>query len=151
LWRCREVGKLEVRPASQRDVEKLSDLCAQLGYPSAVEDVATRLGRISGRPDHCLLVAEIDGEVVGWVHVCEALTLESGACAVLAGLVVDEGHRSRGVGAQLLRAAEEWARRQGYGRIIVRSNVVRERAHRFYEREGYTLVKTSRVFERRLE
>ena len=141
---------LKVRPASQQDVEKLCDLCVQLGYPSSVEDVAARLERISGRPDHCLLVAEIDGEVVGWVHACEELTLETGPCAVLAGLVVDEGHRSKGVGAQLLRAAEEWGRSQGYGRMVVRSNVVRERAHRFYKRQGYALVKTSRVFERQL-
>lgn len=142
---------LKVRPASQQDVEKLCQLCAQLGYPSTAEDVATRLERISSLPTHCLLVAEIDGEVVGWVHACEELTLESGACGVLAGLVVDEAYRSQGVGAQLLEAAEAWARQMGYGRMVVRSNIIRERAHRFYERQGYRLIKTSRVFDRRLE
>jgi hypothetical protein len=28
--------------------------------------------------------------------------------------------------------------------------VARERAHRFYERQGYDLIKTSHVFEKRL-
>jgi hypothetical protein len=32
----------------------------------------------------------------------------------------------------------------------VRSRVTRERAHQFYEREGYRLLKTSHVFEKRL-
>jgi len=34
--------------------------------------------------------------------------------------------------------------------MVVRSRVARERAHRFYEREGYALVKTSHVFEKPL-
>jgi hypothetical protein len=34
--------------------------------------------------------------------------------------------------------------------MVVRSRIVRERAHRFYEREGYELVKTSHVFEKPL-
>jgi len=36
------------------------------------------------------------------------------------------------------------------GLMVVRSRVARERAHRFYEREGYALVKTSHIFEKRL-
>jgi hypothetical protein len=32
----------------------------------------------------------------------------------------------------------------------VRSNVVRERAHAFYQREGFVLIKTQRVFEKPL-
>lgn len=32
----------------------------------------------------------------------------------------------------------------------VRSNVIRERAHRFYEREGYARIKAQAVFRKQL-
>jgi hypothetical protein len=35
-------------------------------------------------------------------------------------------------------------------RLRVRSNAIRERAHAFYLRDGYTRVKTSAVFEKPL-
>jgi len=47
-------------------------------------------------------------------------------------------------------AAEQWARVHGFALMRVRSNVVRERAHRFYEREGYARVKTQAVFRKAL-
>ena len=36
------------------------------------------------------------------------------------------------------------------GAVRVRSNVVRDRAHAFYEREGYRKVKVQQVFEKRV-
>ncbi len=62
------------------------------------------------------------------------------------GLVVDEKQRGRGVGAALLHSAEVWARKQGYSPIIVRTNVVRQQAHKFYEKCGYQLLKQSEVY-----
>jgi len=61
---------------------------------------------------------------------------------------VAEAQRSGGVGAALVAAAEEWARVKLCARIRVRSNVVRERTHRFYERLGYRVVKSQKVFDK---
>ena len=41
-----------------------------------------------------------------------------------------------------------WAREHGFGSILVRSQVMREDAHRFYLREGYAQTKTSAVFSK---
>jgi len=49
----------------------------------------------------------------------------------------------------LLAAAEAWAARQGLDEVILRSNVVRERAHGFYVREGYEQAQTSHQFRKR--
>jgi len=61
--------------------------------------------------------------------------------ALLEGFVVDEAARSRGIGAALLEAVESRARERGCAEIRVQSNVLRERAHSFYERNGYVKVK----------
>ena len=66
------------------------------------------------------------------------------------GLVVDETARSRGGGAVLLAAAEKWARGKRCTSMSVRSNVLRERAHGFYLRNGYEHYKTQKAFRKGL-
>jgi GNAT superfamily N-acetyltransferase len=142
---------VRIRPMTAADASLVADLTTQLGYPTSPVETAERLSALLARPDdHAALVAEEGSRAVGWVHVAIYTSLESGRVATIGGLVVDEGHRSGGIGAELLAAAEEWARENGAAKMVVRSRVSRERAHRFYEREGYVLVKTSHVFEKRL-
>jgi GNAT superfamily N-acetyltransferase len=139
---------MRIRPMTAADAPLVADLTTQLGYPTSPEEAAQRLAALDGR--HAALVAEEDGRAIGWVHVALVTSLASGMKADIGGLVVDENHRSDGIGAELLAAAEAWAREEGAARMVVRSRVARERAHRFYEREGYELVKTSHVFEKQL-
>jgi len=76
--------------------------------------------------------------------------LAEGDVAMIAGLVVGEGQRSAGVGAELLDAAEAWASEHGARTMSVRSRTERARAHRFYEAHGYRQVKLSHVFTKPL-
>jgi GNAT superfamily N-acetyltransferase len=142
---------VRIRPMTAADAQRVADLTTQLGYPTVADETLERFADIEARPgEHAALVAEEDGLPVAWVHVELVPSLASGLTANIGGLVVDEAHRSSGTGAELLAAAEAWARGRGVNRMVVRSRVARERAHRFYEREGYALVKTSHIFEKRL-
>jgi GNAT superfamily N-acetyltransferase len=127
------------------------ELNDQLGYPTTEAELRRRLDAVLDSPEDAVLVA-VDGDdrAIGWVHVGVELLLEASDVACIRGLVIDEGHRSAGIGADLLRAAEAWARGRGCARMTVRSRVARERAHRFYQREGYRLEKTSHVFRKPL-
>jgi GNAT superfamily N-acetyltransferase len=144
-------GELRIRAATGEDARALASLSEQLGYPATPVDVARRLARILPDPMQAVYLAETpEPQVVGWIHVFAHVTVESNPTAEVGGLVVAEGHRSRGIGQQLLAQAEEWARDRGYGRMTVRSNVIRTRAHRFYERLGYASYKSQRVFAKEL-
>lgn len=138
------------RPPQAGDAAAIARLSDQLGYPASRAEIEDRLGRLGGRPDHAVFVAERAGEVAGWVHVFVPLHLESAGHAEIGGLVVDERWRGQGIGEGLVARAESWTRAQGINGLRVRSNVVRERAHRFYERLGYARRKTSAVFLREL-
>lgn len=139
-----------IRLATLDDVPALVDLNDQLGYPTTEPELRERLQPILAGSEDAVLVAHENGQPIGWVHVAIERGLEASNVAGLRGLVVDEGHRSGGVGRALLAAAEAWALDHGCAEVTVRSRVTRERAHRFYEREGYVHVKTSHVFSKPL-
>ena len=140
--------RVAIRAASPDDCRGLAALSTQLGYPMSPEEAEERRSRIADHPDHALLVAEVDGRIAGWIQVSLPRAFETALQAEIAGLVVDEASRSRGIGGRLLAASESWAREHGCRAVRVRSNVVRERAHGFYRRAGFRQTKTQRVFEK---
>ena len=144
------VVSARIRPACAGDSARIADLCGQLGYPTTAEAVRERLAGIGRGERHAVFVAEEADRVVGWIHVYLCPLVVVGLQAEIGGLVVDEDWRSHGVGRLLLEWAEQWARERGVRELVVRSNVVRERAHVFYERMGYVCFKTSRVFRKTL-
>jgi GNAT superfamily N-acetyltransferase len=143
--------ELKIRRAKSADAPRLADLSAQLGYPATTAQLRERLRRISPASQNAVFVAEAkDAGVVGWLHVTKQALLESDVRAEVNGLVVKDGHRSLGAGARLIAAAEEWGRKHGCKYMSVRSNVIRERAHKFYERNGYEHYKTQKSFRKPL-
>jgi len=140
-----------IRAARYADAGALASLSGQLGYPADADTIVRRLDELTTNHVGEVLVAEAeDGAVVGWAEASVQRHLVHDTRAELAGLIVADGARNRGVGTALLRAVEAWARERGLSELIVRSNVVRERAHRFYLREGYAEKKRQAVFSRRL-
>jgi GNAT superfamily N-acetyltransferase len=116
----------------------MAKLLGQLGYASTAESVVARLARMESEAGHHVLVAEVEGTVVGLASVFIRHLLNSDApLARVSSMVVDDAHRSRGVGHHLIQAAEAFARAQGCDRIEVTSAERRTRAHAFYRRLGY--------------
>jgi GNAT superfamily N-acetyltransferase len=132
------------------DAPAVARLGAELGYPMMERETEERMGALLGEPGHCVLVAERDGAVVGWVHAHDRRLLQSPAEVEIAGLVVTAGARRGGVGALLVSAVEGWARDHGHDRVRVRSNVTRDAAHEFYPTLGFVAVKVSRVYLKQL-
>ncbi len=150
------VASIQVRLASVADAPRIAQLAGQLGYPSTAEEVIDRLRGIEGDPRHVVYLAELvevfnKTEIVGFVHAQErCLVIESDRHAEIAALVVDERFRGRGVGRLLMRNAEDWARNRSASAMVLRSNVIRSGAHAFYEKLGYSVVKTQKVFRKDL-
>ena len=142
---------VSIRAPEPRDYPRMAELAGQLGYKSEAEEVARRIAAMRDSADHAVFVAQTaDGEIAGWIGVFVFRCVEANARAEISGLVVDEKVRSMGIGRQLLERAEEWSRARGCATIGLRSNVIRERAHNFYERLGYEHVKTQKSFRKRL-
>ena len=144
-------SELRIRRAKSPDAPQLAVLSGQLGYPATAAQMRERLRGIKPVSQHAVFVAESGrAGVIGWIHVSRQPLLEVEIRAEINGLVVAEGQRSLGAGARLLATAEDWAREHGCKGMSVRSNVIRERAHQFYERHGYEHYKTQKSFRKPL-
>lgn len=141
---------VKIRAATLSDAAAAASLAGELGYPSSTEEMSQRIAALSTSVDDAVFVAVLGLTPVAWVHVVVVNLLEAPRRAEIHGLVVTESLRGRGIGEQLVERAEEWARSRGVSRIRVRSNALRERTHAFYERRGYTVAKTQKVFDKEL-
>jgi ribosomal protein S18 acetylase RimI-like enzyme len=147
----KQVARVEIREARAEDIPALARLAGELGYATDEAQMRHRFERVAADPEHRVYVAEAAaGTVVGWVHVHLTRYLATDIRGEIAGLIVASSARSQGIGARLLSAAENWTKAQGGAVLSLRSNVVRKDAHRFYERSGYAVTKTSLNFRKSL-
>jgi len=144
-----------VRAARSTDWSLVASLLAELGRPDVRsgrdEDLARQLyEEYLKRPESAAFVAEVDGEVVGFINVETRGRLNYRTDQAWIGeLIVTENQRGAGVGKALLDAAEQEARRRGCWGLALESAKWRKDAHRFYEREGWQT--TSLAFTKLLD
>lgn len=129
---------MSIRKAEISDALTIQALLVQLGYPTESGFIANRIDTLSRNPDHLDLVYERDGNVIGFIsfHFIPQIAFD-GDYGVISYLVVDDKIRSKGVGAALEAYCTSLARERKCKRILVRSNIIREDAHRFYLKQGY--------------
>jgi GNAT superfamily N-acetyltransferase len=135
------------RTIENGDAKAVSMLSEQLCYAISKHDTAAQILQIKNSANDIAYVA-VDGTVViGWIHLFYALRLESQPFCEVAGLVVDEQYRGKGVGKLLLEKAEDWSMQRNCKRLVVRSNAKRNEAHQFYINQGFKEIKQQKVFE----
>jgi len=142
------VSEVRVRDAVLTDLDALDALYEQLTGPLDEREPDPRpdprevLERITAEPSRRLLVAELDGEVVGTVDVLIApnLTHHAQPWALVENVVVAERARRRGAGSALMLRAIELARQAGCYKVNLISGNERTGAHDFYRSLGFEAI-----------
>jgi len=95
---------------------------------------------IDADPNHELVVSEIDGEVIGTLHLMylPSISYQGGMRAQVESVRVTNRLRGQGIGAEMMEWSLERARKRGCHLMQLTSHKSREDAHRFYERLGFT-------------
>ena len=136
-----------IRPAEPGDAQALVALLNAVGAEPEgwlLSDASRRsvaaerryIRSVRRHPDAALLVAELDGELVGRLSLARDPHPSSAHVADF-GLTVAAAYRRRGIGTALLAAAEEWARDAGIRKLELHVFPHNRAAIALYEKVGY--------------
>jgi len=136
------------RLATQADIPAIVHLLAEDGLGAQREQYTTPLPQvyytafesIDQDPNHELVVAEADGEVIGTLHLMflPSLSFQGGTRAQVESVRITKRLRGQGIGAEMMKWAIDRARQHGCHLMQLTSHGFRTDAHRFYEKLGFT-------------
>jgi len=153
------MSTIQVRAAQPIDLNVLGKMRNALWPEGSVEQHEEELVPIlAGKPPGIMplvyFVAEENGTVVGFVEVGLRSTADgcdwARAVGYVEGWYVAESHRRRGVGAQLIAAAENWAREQGCTEMASDTQIENTQSLQAHLRLGYEVSERSILFRKRL-
>jgi len=112
-----------------------------------VMEAAAAIARISADPAERLLVGEVDGRIVGTLHLRRGPVspIQQLEAVHLSHLNVLPSHRRRGVASSLLQAATAWAEEKDSTHLLATSPGGTRDAHRFLARLGFGQVAVVRA------
>ena len=95
--------------------------------------------QIHNDPNHELIVAEREGEVIGTLHLMflPSISFQGGLRAQVESVRVDKRFQSQGIGSEMMKWTVERAKQRGAHVVQLTTHKTREDAHRFYERLGF--------------
>ncbi len=143
-----QTAQVTVRPAATADLADLLHLYQLLAgnrvnaLPAGPDEAMSLLQEIRTQLSRQLLVAEVDGKVVGTVDllIVPNLTHHGAPWSIVENVVVDETVRRRGVGRALIEEVVRRCSDAGCYKIQLLSNKQRTEAHGFYRSVGFEAV-----------
>ncbi len=157
-----------VRPATAADLPRIGRLGALLveahynldakrflaTKPRTPLDYATFLAKQLDKPDAVVLVADENGDVIGYAYAAvegyDYMSLR-GPAGVVHDILVDPESRGRGVGRLLLDAALTFLKARGAPRVVLTTAEGNETAERLFTRAGFrrTMIEMTRELDER--
>lgn len=144
-------SQVSLRAAQDSDAEALVALWEGVvrrgGRAQQLDDIRTVIDRVSAMPEERIVVAEVDGAVVGAAHLrattFSSINLER-VLQVISPHVLHE-HRRHGVGTALMEAAVGFAEELGIGHLGTAVTTGGRESNRFMARLGLGPAATLRV------
>ena len=150
----------KIRIARESDCEQLARLRHELWPESSVEEHSAELrdiqaGRAPGTMPLVEIVCDAGGSrLLGFIEV--GLRSHADECdprqpvGYVEGWYVVEAHQRKGIGAQLLRAAEEWAREHECREMASDALIENEVSQRAHEALGFAALARSVLYRKKL-
>ena len=143
-----ESAGISIREARKSDVARLVELMKALTITtssveahgaSTLAEYEKVFEQIENDPNHKLIVAEVDGSVVGSADLVIVPNLSHRGLpwAVMENVIVEEKIRRKGIAGAMVQYLVDLARENGCYKIGLSSSKERPAAHSFYESLGF--------------
>jgi len=109
----------KIRKAEESEIVEVAEMAGKLTGKNIDRNLWASLFPTMVRfPDHVVLVAEVDGALVGFASATEVLTLSAGHPFLLVDMLwVEPKYRRQRIGAHLVEGCSEFGRTRGCQRI----------------------------------
>lgn len=139
---------LLIRDASPDDAAALLEVwgsgrsAGPEGVPPALHEASVSVARIAADPDQRLVVAFLEDQVTGAVHLArEPLTpIHADTAVYVRHLQVIDAFRKHGIGRALIEAAVSWAEEKNTPHVLAAAAVTSRDANRFMARLGFAQI-----------
>jgi len=137
---------MDYRMATDADLDALVGLLKQLTELEEdfdFDEGSHRRGLellIAKQPECCIMVAEENGTVLGMASGQFVVSTACGAPSLwVEDVVIDRSLRGRGIGTELLKALQTWAKEAGGARMQLLADKDNASALAFYEKTGWKM------------
>lgn len=128
--------EITIRPGRFDDIDVEASLNHQTGWYYDERQTLLEYHDDAYEPSS-VLIAEIDGEVVGKMELYIGWKSNHGHFGLIRRFVIADGWRGRGIGTTMLRAAGERARVAGCTFLELSVDITNPEAQALYRREGF--------------
>ncbi len=140
--------EISIREARKGDLARLVELMkaltittseAEADGASSLSDFEKVFDHIESDPNHHLIVAEIDGRIIGsaTLLIVPNLSHRGLPWSVMENVIVDDSMRRKGIASAMIEHLVELAKRNGCYKIGLSSSKKRPAAHAMYESLGF--------------
>ncbi|MBD2357441.1 GNAT family N-acetyltransferase [Tolypothrix sp. FACHB-123] len=133
---------IDIRIANREDLPLLNQLYADMdGQPPIPKDDLEKIfAEITQIPNYHIYIAYLNEQPVGTFSLLYAPTMMHQGYhkfAVLDSVTVISSMRGQGIGSQMVKAALKLSAEAGCYKMMLSSNLKRDRAHQFYQSLGF--------------
>ncbi len=141
-----------IREINISDSDEMYKLFSRNGYTAPEKKIKGNIKALIDEGCEKVFVETDDaGKVIGYVHIGSYKLLYFKPLANILGLLVDEAHRRRGIGRELIKVAKKWALENKFYGIRVISGNEGEKAHAFYKSLGFRFIKSQGNYRMKLD
>ena len=134
---------LMIRKATREDIPTILELYRVFDSDddpvmslAAAEEI---FARIRTYPNYMIYLAERDGEIIGTfaLLIMDNIAHHGAGEGIVENVIVRPQFQSQGIGKEIMEYAMQLCAEAGCYKLVLSSNIVRERAHQFYENLGF--------------
>lgn len=140
---------ITIRKCMISDAVNIRELSkSALGFEYPTDKFEENIRKLMGKHSNIILVAENNGQFVGFAHACDFDVIYGPHLKVIRAIAIVEKYRRYGAAKKLLSAVEDWAHNTGAEGIRIYGGTERMAANMFYKNCGYEFVKPESKFKK---